>query len=49
MTRGLKNHPVLVYGLITVTAAHLLNWIPLKFDPYWWIYLIYQTITKGYV
>lgn len=41
--RGLTKHPVVIHAAVLITAAHLLNWLPLKADPYHWVYLI----TKG--
>ncbi len=32
--RGLERHPLLVRAAIIVTAAHLLNLLPERFDPY---------------
>ena len=32
--RGLEKHPVLIYGFTAITVAHLLNWLPVKADPY---------------
>lgn len=32
--RALAKHPVLVYGFTLLTVAHLLNWLPNRFDPY---------------
>lgn len=45
--RGLEKHAVLIYGITAITVGHLLNLLPPKADPYRWIYLIYQLITKG--
>ena len=44
--RALEKHPVLTYSLITITAAHLLNQLPPKADPYQWIWLM-QKKMKG--
>lgn len=38
--RALEAHPVLTYSLITITAAHLLNQLPPKVDPYNWIFTL---------
>jgi uncharacterized membrane protein YozB (DUF420 family) len=32
--RGLQKSPVLIYSFVAVTVAHLLNWLPEKYDPY---------------
>lgn len=32
--RGLERHPVLVRAAILITAAHLLNWLPERLDPF---------------
>lgn len=44
--RALEDHPVLTYSLITITAAHLLNQLPPKADPYAWIFLLINKV-KG--
>ncbi len=43
--RGLERHPYLTYSLFAVTVAHLLNRLPNKLDPYWWVW----KVTKGNV
>lgn len=35
--RWLESHPVLTTAAITVTAAHLLNLLPTKADPWVWM------------
>lgn len=42
--RGLAKHPVLVYGFTAVTVAHLMNWLPMKYDPY--VGFGYRLMTK---
>lgn len=42
--RGLEKHPVLIYGFTAVTVAHLLNWLPTKYDPY--VGFGYRLMTK---
>ena len=32
--RWLESHPIITYTAVSVTAAHLLNVIPRKFDPW---------------
>lgn len=32
--RARRKHPVLVYTFTAVTVAHLMDWLPEKFDPY---------------
>lgn len=44
--RALVKHRLLVNGFTIITAAHLLNWLPNRVDPYHWIFLIQQR-TKG--
>lgn len=41
--RGLEKHPILVTAAVGVTAAHLLNRLPNKLDPLWWVW----KVTKG--
>jgi hypothetical protein len=45
--RGLERHPSLVYGFIGVTAAHLLNLLPDRVDPYQLVGLNLRKIMKG--
>lgn len=42
--RGLDKYPVLIYGFTAVTVAHLLNWLPTKYDPY--VGFGYRLMTK---
>lgn len=42
--RELDKHPVLIYGFTAVTVAHLLNWLPAKYDPY--VGFGYRLMTK---
>lgn len=44
--RALVKHRLLVNGFTVITAAHLLNWLPPKVDPYHWIFLL-QNKSKG--
>ncbi|MEV6219782.1 hypothetical protein [Nocardia sp. NPDC051833] len=32
--RGMERHPLLVRAAIIMTAAHLLNWLPERLDPF---------------
>lgn len=41
--RGLEKHPVLTTAAIAVTAAHLLNRLPIQLDPFHWLW----QFTKG--
>lgn len=45
--RALAKRPGLVYGFTAITVAHLLNKLPRKADPYVWVYLAHQHITRG--
>lgn len=36
--RWLEAHPVLTSAAVTVTAAHLLNVLPTKADPWVWLF-----------
>ncbi|WP_438501655.1 DUF7427 family protein [Mycobacteroides abscessus] len=44
--RGLAKHPVPIYVLVLVTAAHLLNWLPSQTDPYHLIGVLFKK-SKG--
>ncbi len=43
--RGIVKHPVLTIGAIGVTAAHLANILPGRFDPY---HKLFETIRPPY-
>jgi hypothetical protein len=45
--RGLERHPSLVYGFVGATAAHLLNLLPNRVDPYQLVGLNLRKIMKG--
>lgn len=45
--RQLVKRPLIVYGLIAVTVAHLLNRLPQQLDPFHWVYLTNHHITRG--
>lgn len=36
--RWLESHPLLTYLVVTVTAAHLLNVLPSRVDPWHWAF-----------
>lgn len=36
--RWLESHPIITSALVSVTAAHLLNLIPQRFDPWVWAF-----------
>lgn len=36
--RGVVKRPLLTYLAVLTTTAHLLNWLPKKLDPYWWVW-----------
>ena len=38
--RALEKHPVAVRAFILITAAHLINWLPKKLDPYYGLAVI---------
>lgn len=44
--RGLEKHPSLIYAAIGVTAAHLLNLLPDRVDPYQLVGLNLRKIMK---
>ncbi|MGW6624258.1 DUF7427 family protein [Nocardia sp. NPDC055002] len=44
--RALEKHPLLVYGFVAVTVAHLLNWLPNKADPYHAVGTLYERLNK---
>ena len=45
--RQVEKHPVLVYGFTAITVAHLLNWLPPKYDPYHLGWFVINKFTKG--
>lgn len=46
--RGLEKNPLPIYALVLVTAAHLLNWLPPKVDPFRWVGLLFKKM-KGFL
>ena len=46
--RALEKHPVLIHALVLITAAHLLNWLPTKVDPYHRLGLFFKNLKGNY-
>ena len=46
--RGLEKNPVPIYALVLITAAHLLNWLPTKVDPYHRLGLFFKNLKGNY-
>lgn len=41
--RWLDRHRLVTTAAVTITAAHLLNWLPARLDPFQWV----STIRRG--